>query len=147
MALQTKYVPITTTASPSKDRQADALQPWVVGDHIPFESPGPQQEKNEQDDTGPDACEAGPSRLAGLDTDGRREPIDPEGHPAAKDDNIPPRSWYGSQAANGARHTFLAAWVTRTGRYRGGETATRPDSPKPALRKTIQPAPCYIQAL
>jgi hypothetical protein len=55
---------------------------------MPFEGSDPQQEKNDQDDTDPDACEPGPSRLASLDTDGRCEPIDPEGYPADQDDDV-----------------------------------------------------------
>jgi hypothetical protein len=56
-----------------EDGQADAFQPWVVRGRMPFESSNPQQEKNDQNDTDPDACEPGPSCLTGLDTDGRCE--------------------------------------------------------------------------
>ena len=55
---------------------------------MPFERLKPQQQKNDQNDTDPQACEPGPSRLAGLDADGRGEPVDPERQPANEDHNV-----------------------------------------------------------
>ena len=55
---------------------------------MPFEDPGPHQQQDDEDDSDPEAGEPGPACVAGLDTDVRGEPVDPEGQPNGEDDDI-----------------------------------------------------------
>jgi hypothetical protein len=55
---------------------------------VRFEQFETQQEKNDQNGGDPEAGEPGPPGVAGLDADGRCEPVDPEGYPASEDDNV-----------------------------------------------------------
>jgi hypothetical protein len=95
--LRHRHSPVPAEIHPGPDSQhqpqqedghADALQPWAGNGLMPLESSDTQQQKNDENDTGPYSCEPGPSCLAGFDTDGRREPVEPESYPAGEDDNV-----------------------------------------------------------
>jgi hypothetical protein len=69
----------------AEDGETDALQQWLLITVWPFRSSEARQQENDADPV--QFCELDSSCLAGHDTDGRCEPVDPETAPADKADN------------------------------------------------------------